>query len=94
MKTSKTIRHDNYLKELYKLVKTNAEARKLEKRYSVMEFLLNKEYAQTLKLIPKSILHDFLKDIVYIDRKIRKATEGFDQEAKDIAEQEFILNEL
>ncbi len=93
MKSPKTIRQEKYTSELISLLEREKSAHLLEKRWAVIEYLLYKEYPETMKKMG-GVLRDFLKDTVYIDRKLRKCTEGDDQEAKDIAEQEFIIKEI
>lgn len=87
MKSSKTIRQENYKKHLYKLVAENEEARTLKARQKVMRFLLNKEWSN---LMQNMGVNTFIEDVIYLDRQIRKATEGYDTENKAIAEQEWL----
>ena len=87
MKQNKTIRQENYKKTLTELLDKHPEARMIAKKYKVLAYTLNKEYPV---LMSKNESWDnFLRDVVYIDRVIRKLTEGDDQYNKDIAEQEW-----
>lgn len=92
MKSQKTIRHDRYKRELAKLIQTNPDSRKLNFRYKVMRWLLVKEWNNLMT--KGGVNDDFLKDVVYIDRLIRKQTEGYDEELKTISSQEFQLEVL
>lgn len=94
MKSPKTLRNETYKKVLTDLVETNASARTVTKRYKVMRYVLSKEWSNFMNDLDPIKLEEFLKDAVYIDRQIRKVTEGDDQENKDILEEKFIEEEL
>ncbi len=94
MKSPKTIRQENYKKALAKQVETNSNAREVAKRYKLMIYLLDKEWSNTLiKMGQVDLIEKFLQDVVYVDRAIRKATEGSDTLQKKILSQEFQLKE-
>lgn len=87
MKSSKTIRQNKYTKDLEALYTKHPEAKQVKERYKVMRIVLQREWLSLSKLEPQ-IIEEILKDAVHIDRRIRKMTEGVDQETKDILEQE------
>lgn len=87
MKLPKTIRQETYKRALGELLASSKVAHTIAKRWKVLAFALSKEWPS--KVSPESSFYSFLEDVVYIDRKIRKLTEGDDQENKDIAEQEW-----
>lgn len=90
MKKAKTLRQETYKKTLAELLASSKEAHTIAKKYKVLAYALSKEWPS--KVSPDSSFYSFLEDVVYIDRKIRKLTEGDDQENKDIAEQEWIAD--
>lgn len=94
MKSPRTIRRDTYAKELATLLSENQEAHLVENRYKVMLYLLNKEWSNLLSQHDKEKMKEFLRDAIYIDRKIRLETEGEQIEEKEILSQEFQINEL
>ncbi len=88
-KSAKTIRRENYKQALAKQVETNPNAREVAKRYKLMIYLLDKEWGNTLiKMGQADLIEKFLQDVVYVDRAIRKATEGSDILQKKILSQE------
>lgn len=94
MKSAKTIRQDTYKKSLTSLLDSNPEAHLVKNRYKVMMYLLNKEWSNLLSQTDKEVMKEFLKDVIYCDRKIRLETEGDDEEEKEILSQEFQVEEL
>lgn len=82
MKSSKSLRRDNYKKSLTDLLATNEEAHQVKARYKVMMYLLNKEWSNLLSQHDKEVMKEFLKDVIYVDRRIRLDTEGEDEEEK------------
>lgn len=87
MKSSKTIRQNKYAKDLEALYTKYPQAKEVKERYKVMRIILQREWLSLGKL-ESHIVEEILKDAVHIDRRIRKMTEGVDQEIKDILEQE------
>lgn len=94
MKSAKSLRRDNYKKSLTELLATNKEAHKVAERYRVMLYLLNKEWSNLLSQHDKEVMKEFLKDVIFLDRKIRLETEGEDEDEKEILSQEFKVEEL
>ena len=90
MKSNKTLRQISYKKHLYALIQREPKARLVSQRYKVMQYLLDKEHHNKMVILEPA--DEFLRDIVYLDRQIRLATEGFDQPEKDRLEQEFVLD--
>ncbi len=81
MKQSKTLRIETYKRELTKLLNEHPEARRIAQRYKVLAYVLNKEHPN---LISKNESWDnFLHDVLYIDRLIRRETEGIDDDIKE-----------
>lgn len=89
MKSLKTFRRDTYKRELTKLLDEHPEARMVAKKYKVLAFILNKEHSAMMgKIKGGDSFINFLQDVIYIDRLIRKETEGVDDEKKKILSQE------
>lgn len=89
----KTLRQNKYKQDLEKLYAKYPEAKEVKNRYKSMRVLLQREYL-SLQGIDNKVLEDILKDTVYIDRLIRRATEGLEDEEKTILSQDFQLNTL
>lgn len=94
MKSPKTIRRETYKKTLKDLLESNPEASKVKEKYRVLMYLLSKEWKSIIFSKENSVMKDFLQDVIYADRLLRKYTEGEDEEEKEILSQEFQLNEL
>ena len=90
MKSAKTQRQETYKSHLIPLVETNDEAKLLKNRYEVMKGCLQLEWINTMRAIGVDSIDAFLQDVVYLDRKIREVTAGYDQSAKDEAEKEYL----
>lgn len=93
MKSSKTIRQNKYAKDLEALYAKHPEAKQVKERYKVMRIILQREWLSLSKLEPQ-IIEEILKDVVHIDRRIRKLCEGEENELKRKLENDFITNEL
>lgn len=89
----KTIRQKKYKQDLEKLYTKYPEAKKVAERYKVMRIILGREW-MSLSNIEQKVLEDILKDAVYVDRLIRRMTEGEEEEEKEILSQQFQLEEL
>lgn len=73
-------------------LKMTPEASKVENRYRAIRHALLPDYPTYLA--NKEISLAFLSEIVYLDRQLRKMTEGIDDEKKEILSQEFQIEEL
>lgn len=62
----------------------------VENRYRALRFLLKPKYPQLMD-IPQETLIEILRDAVYLDRKLRKETEGQQVEEKKILEDEWLV---
>ena len=80
--TESTRRRNTYKSELSAILARSEEAHKLENRYKVMAQLLAKEYPSLMTSTTKELMYEFLRDVVYIDRKIRLETEGESEDEK------------
>lgn len=73
-----------------KLIVLDPKYKKVKYIYDALKLLLQEKY-------PHIKEHDniqFLKDIIYLDRKLRLYREGEEDELKDELEQEYISNNL
>ena len=87
-------RKETYKTELARTLELNPAFGELKYRYKLMLWLLMKEWSNTLGKIEKEVMMKILKDAIYIDRKIRKETEGEEEELKEILSQDFQIREL
>lgn len=86
-----------YKKALIELLKREPSANLVENRYKVMLYVLSKRklWNDTLFAhLENFAIYDLLKEVIYIDRQIRKETEGKDIENKEILSQEYQIKEL
>ena len=86
-KSPKTIRQEKYAKDLQNLYEKYPQAKQVKERYKVMRIILKREW-NSLTGLDDKILEDILKDVVHIDRRIRKLTEGEENELKEQLSQE------
>lgn len=70
-----------------KLFDLDPEYKSVKKRYDSLKMLLQEKYP----LIKEMDYINLLKDTIYLDRILRLATEGLEQEEKDILSQDFQL---
>ncbi len=89
----KTLRQNKYKSDLEKLYVKYPEAKQVKDRYKVMRTILGREWL-SLSKIEQNVLEDILKDAIYVDRLIRRMTEGVDEENKTILSQDFQLETL
>lgn len=74
-------------RRIEKLFAMDAEFKSVKKRYDTLKLLLQEKY-------PHIKDHDniqMLKDTIYLDRELRRQTEGLEDEEKTILSQEKIL---
>lgn len=82
----------NRLKQTLKsLLQNHSDAQEVKHRYRLMRAVLLEEYPNAVGDIEKDKFIEMLKDIIYVDRQIRKETEGKDEETKKILSQEKII---
>lgn len=74
-----------------KLFNEYPETKLVKNRYSTLKILLQQRHPE---LCAMPGIENFLKDAVYIDRKVRLFTEGSEQELKQELVDNFIENEL
>ena len=97
MKSPKTLQQEQYKKVLIELLKDNPEARLVKNRYRAISHVLSsrKLWKDTLYTkLQNFAIHDLIREIVYLDRLLRKQTENYDKEEKVILSQEFQLEVL
>lgn len=80
-----------WLNRIDRLFEVAPEMKSVKNRYKTLKTLIQERYPQ-IKDMPNA--ESFLKDIVYLDRKVRWVTEGEEAQTKKILSQEFIVNEL
>jgi len=88
-------RHNKRLTEdLLVVLKCHQEASLVAFRYRTLLSALRNAYPSLTTSTSKEVLLEFLQDVIYLDRKLRKLTEGKDKENKKILSQEFQIREL
>jgi len=76
-----------YNSRIQKLFTLDPEYKSVKKRYDSLKMLLQEKYP----LIREMDYINLLKDTIYLDRELRRATEGIEQEEKQILEEEYLL---
>ncbi len=85
---SKT-KHNNLLKESLKDVLFKyQEANMVEHRYRTLRTSLMVAYPKLIEGTDKEVMINFLQDAIYLDRQLRKETEGKQELLKTILSQE------
>lgn len=82
MQTENNRRRKFYTKKLKEELESNPNSRKVENRYKVIAKTLFREYPNLMQSASKETIYEFLKDTVYLDRKLRLETEGEDEDVK------------
>lgn len=75
-------------RRIKKLLDENHDAHLVKNRYRSLRWFLIDKYAEIINVVGKDAMCDFLKDVTFLDRELRRHTEGEDQETKDELEEE------
>jgi hypothetical protein len=70
------------------MILTNEEARLVKNRYRTIRKTLQYSWTALIDSVGKETMLNFLKDVVYLDRKLRLQTEGEEDELKEQLAQE------
>ena len=84
--TPKQVYFTKRLKEVFKL---HPESKTVEERYKTIRYALYEEYREIMDLTQKETMLQFLRDAIYIDRKLRELTEDIQQKEKEILSQKW-----
>lgn len=63
-------------------------------RHRTIRHALISKYPNLINSVSKDVMTNFIKDVTYADRMLRKLTEGEEVEEKTILSQDFQINEL
>lgn len=77
------------MKSLFEL---DPDIKLVENRYTTLRLLLQKKYAPIMESVSPDTLLQFLRDTIYLDRELRRETEGLQEEEKTILSQEKMLS--
>ncbi len=88
-----THNHKALTEDLEHVLRTYPEAALVKNRYRTLRAALKTKYTGVISNVSKPVMLMFIRDIVYLDRKLRKLTEGIDDEVKEELSQEFQLEE-
>lgn len=81
-------------KAILDLFAIHPSARKVENRYKALRWLLKDRFYSTFKDTNNEVMEAMLFDAITLDRKIRKLTEGEQDELKQQLSEEFQVEEL
>ena len=88
-----TRNHKALTEDLEEVLRNLPEAGLVRNRYRTLRMALNKKYTGIISNVSKPVMITFLRDVVYLDRKLRKLTEGKEEELKEELSEEFQLQE-
>lgn len=74
-------------KDLQKVLEI-PEAHEVKNRYRTLRYALRGRWPQLVDSVSKESMCEFLKDVVYLDRKLRQMTEGEEKETKKVLSEE------
>lgn len=74
-------------KDLQKVLEI-PDAHEVKNRYRTIRYALRGRWGHLVDSVSKESMCEFLKDVVYLDRKLRKLTEGEEEELKETLSQE------
>lgn len=80
--------------ELTKLHEREPQSKLTKNRYRAIRVALIKDYPTLINGTDKEVMLNFLRDVVYLDRKQRLLTEGLEVGEKEGLSQEFQIEEL
>lgn len=88
MKSPKTKRRDTFKSTMERLLTVHPEAKLVKNKYKSIKAVLGAEWLNTLSKIDNP--YEFIQDVTYVDRLLRKQTEGVDNKAKAELEKEWL----
>lgn len=80
--------------ELTKLHEREPQSKLTQNRYRAIRVALIKDYPTLINGTDKEVMLNFLRDVVYLDRKQRLLTEGEEVEVKEELSQEYQVEVL
>ena len=90
MANPRTIKIRYYRSRLANLLLGNESAKDVENRYRTIRYVLYDKYP-FLETLPKEEVLEFLKDVTFVDREVRKFTEGREEPLKTKLAQEKVI---
>lgn len=92
MRSKQEIRKwDNRIGEM---LTADVETALIENRIRSIRYLLKSEHSEIINNNSKEDIIQFIRDAIYLDRKMRLFTEGIEEQKKKQSSDEFIVNEL
>lgn len=83
MPSNETLRERRMSDQMQKALNLFPDAWKVKERYRTIYYAMKQEYPNLLASHGKETMLMFMRDCIYLDRKLRKLTEGQDQEVKN-----------
>lgn len=84
-------KHEHYTKRIKDLFEQSEESKSVKNRYRTTRYALYEQYHEMMDLVTKDKMIEFIKDVLYVDRKLRMMTQDLEQEEKKILSQEWCL---
>ena len=91
MKRRKKSLIEYYDRRMQKMFTDIPESKLVENRYKALRYMLQEKYGVMFENQPKEFVRDFLKDVVSLDRELRRGTEYLQKTKKEILSQEYIV---
>lgn len=83
-----------YKARLDKLLKNEPLASDVEERYRSIRYTLLETYPNLIGSVSKETMCEFLRDVTFVDRLLRRQTEGKQNKLKTVLSQEFQIENL
>lgn len=80
--------------ELVKVHEREPQSKLTKNRYRAIRVALIKSYPNLINSTDKEVMLNFLRDVVYLDRKQRLLTEGLERDEKEELSQEYQIEHL
>jgi hypothetical protein len=90
----KRTRSNNLKSSLQRVLEKYPESRSVKNRYKLMRIVLTDYYPIITGSVSKDTLELFLREVVFLDRQVRYATEGKEVLEKKILAQQFVVDEI
>lgn len=91
MANNNTLRIRKLSQNLTNVLKSHQEASLVENRHRTIRATLHALYPNLIESTEKELMINFIKDVTYVDRLLRRKTEGKQNLRKTILSQEFQL---
>ena len=90
----KQTRADSYTRTIQHYLNKYDQFKKVKERYKLMRVVMQEYFPLLTNSTSKDTMEQFLREVIHVDRKVRKMTEGEDEEHKAILSHNYQMEEL